>query len=248
MSNMLSQKYEVEPNEYEVKNYNLQDSAFFNLFRHDFISIEIKQNKIWEPHLHTIFEKYINKESVVLEGGCHIGTHSVKLSMLSKKLYCFEPLRESNMLLRKNIIINNCTNTTVYNEALSDLKGISNFAWVPFYNLGGSGLEDNPMGIPGGDIRTNEDEKYEVKTINIDSLNLDKLNFIKLDVEGYEPKVINGGINTIKKFRPVITLECWSNHFGQTDLNHTKEQFKMLLDLNYSVEQVGISDWLFLPL
>ena len=62
---MLSQKYEVEPNEYEVKNYNLQDSAFFNLFRHDFISIEIKQNKIWEPHLHTIFEKYINKESVV---------------------------------------------------------------------------------------------------------------------------------------------------------------------------------------
>jgi FkbM family methyltransferase len=168
--------------------------------------------------------------------------------MLSKKLYCFEPLRESNVLLRKNITRNNCTNTTVYNEALSDTEGISNFAWMPFYNLGGSGLEDNPMGIPGGDIRTNKDEKYEVKTINIDSLNLDKLDFIKLDVEGYEPKVINGGINTIKKFRPVITLECWSNHFGQTDLNHTKEQFKMLLDLNYSVEQVGISDWLFLPL
>lgn len=245
---MLSQKYEVEPNEYEVKNYNGEESAFFNLYRHDFIGVEIKQNKIWEPHLHRIFEKYINKESIVLEGGCHIGTHSIKLSMLSKKLYCFEPLKESNQLLRKNVLRNNCINTIVFDEALSDTEGISNFAWMPFYNLGASGLENNPMGIPGGDIQTNQDEKYPVKTTTIDSLNLNKLDFIKLDVEGYEPKVINGGLETIKNNRPIITLECWSNHFGQTDLNHTKEQFKMLLDLNYSIEQIGISDWLFLPL
>lgn len=248
MSDIISQKYEIEPNEYEVKNYNGNNSAFFNLYRHDFISLEIKNNKIWEPHLHKIFEKYVNKESIVLEGGCHIGTHSVKLSMLSKKLYCFEPLKESNELLKKNILKNNCTNTEIFNDALSDVEGISNFAWMPFYNLGASGLDDNPMGVPAGDILTNDNEKYPIKTVTIDSLNLNKLDFIKLDVEGYEPRVINGGINTIKKYKPIITLECWSNHFGQTDLNHTKEQFKILLDLNYSIEQIGISDWLFLPL
>lgn len=247
MSDMFSQKYEIEPTEYEVKNYNKNNSAFFYVYRHDFIGLEIKQNKIWEPHLHNIFEKYITKESIVLEGGCHIGTHSVKLSMLSKKLYCFEPLRESNRLLKKNILRNNCTNTTIFEEALSDIEGVTNFAWMPFYNLGASGLDNNPMGVPSGSISLDNNEKYPVKTTTIDLMDLDELHFIKLDVEGYEPKVINGAVNTIQRFRPIIILECWSSHFGETNMNHTQEQFKILLDFNYSLEQVGISDWLFLP-
>ena len=248
-NDLLLQKYDIEPRDYEVRDYDKNQSAFFYVFRHDYIGYEIKAGKVWEPHLHQIFEKYITKNSVVLEGGCHVGTHSIKLSMLSKKLYCFEPLKESNSLLRKNIQRNDCSNTEVFNVALSDREGESYFAWMPLFNLGGSGLDDNPMGIPGsGDVQTTEQERYPVKTVTIDSLNLNELDFIKLDVEGYEPKVIEGALETIKKFRPVITLESWSNHFGQTDIEHTKKQFKMLLDLNYSVEQVGISDWLFLPL
>jgi len=248
-NDLLLQKYDIEPRDYEVKDYDKNQSAFFYVFRHDHIGYEIKAGKVWEPHLHQIFEKYITKNSVVLEGGCHVGTHSVKLSMLSKKLYCFEPLKESNSLLRKNLQRNDCSNTEVFNVALSDREGESYFAWMPLFNLGGSGLDNNPMGIPGsGDVQTTEQERYPVKTVTIDSLNLNELDFIKLDVEGYEPKVIEGALETIKKFRPVITLESWSNHFGQTDIEHTKKQFKILLDLNYSVEQVGISDWLFLPL
>jgi len=243
----MLKKYEVVNTEYEVKNYNGNVSAFFNIFKYDFISNIIKQNKIWEHNLHYVFERYINKNSVVLEGGCHIGTHSIKLSMLAKQVHCFEPLRESNTLLRKNIHRNNCNNIVVYNEALSDIEGTSNFAWMLISNVGAAGLNDNPMGIHNTGILTNEAEMYEVKTITIDSLNLDKLDFIKLDVEGYETKVIEGAINTIKKCRPIITLECWSNHFGQTDLNYTKKQFKKLLELNYSIKQIGTADWLFLP-
>jgi FkbM family methyltransferase len=248
MDEMLLQKYDVEPNEFEVQNYHNTESAFFYVFRHDFIGVELKQNKIWEPHLHKIFEKYVTNDSIVLEGGCHIGTHSVKLSKLAKRLYCFEPLKESNELLRRNVIRNNCLNTIVLNDALSDNQSISKFDWMPFYNLGGSGLESNPMGAPPYDHMTvTSNECYPIKTVSIDFLNLNKLDFIKLDVEGYEPRVINGGIETIKKFKPIITLECWSNHFGQTSIEHTTKEFKMLLDLGYSLEQVGISDWLFLP-
>ena len=65
MDEMLLQKYDVEPNEFEVQNYHNAESAFFYVFRHDFIGVELKQNKIWEPHLHKIFEKYITNDSVV---------------------------------------------------------------------------------------------------------------------------------------------------------------------------------------
>jgi FkbM family methyltransferase len=230
----------------EIKNYNNEVSGFFHLHENDYISYELKNGKIWEPYLHRIFEKYINKDSVVLEAGCHIGTHSVKLSMLSKKLICFEPLKQSNILLKENLEKNKCDNTIVYDQALSDEKTTSYFGWVSFNNLGGAGLIDNPMGIPNGG-NVSEESKYPIETITIDSLNLEELNFIKLDVEGYESKVINGGINTIGKFRPTITLESWANHSGLIDVNHTKEMFKNLLDLNYSVQHIGGADWLFLP-
>jgi FkbM family methyltransferase len=242
------QKYEVEPIEYEVKNYNGDESAFFYVFRHCYIGYEIKAGKVWEPHLHKIFEQYINKESVVVEGGSHVGSHSVKLSKLCKELICFEPLKQSNSLLRKNLIRNNCNNVTVYNSGLSDKLSKTTFAWMPYGNVGASGLNDNPMGIPGGGApNLEETEMYEVDLNNIDSLNLEKLDFIKLDVEGYEPRVINGAMNTIIKSRPVISLECWSDHYGGSDIEYTKSQFKMLLDIGYNIQQIGHSDWLFLP-
>ena len=244
---MNLQKYQVEPSEYEIKNYNGEDSAFFYVFQYCYIGNQIKLGDVWEPHLHRVFEQYIDKDSIVIEGGCHIGSHSVKLSKLSKELICFEPLRQSNDLLKKNLKLNNCDNVIVYNAGISDKLSKTKFAWMPFGNVGASGLDDNPMGIPGGASNIDSDESYDVDLNNIDYLGLEKLDFIKLDVEGYEPRAINGGINTITKFRPVIVLECWSNHSGGSDLEYTKNQFKMLLDIGYTVTQVGHSDWLFLP-
>jgi FkbM family methyltransferase len=230
----------------EIKNYNDVTSGFFHIHENDHISQQLKNGNIWEPYLHKIFEKYVNSNSVVLEAGCHIGTHSVKLGMLAKKLFCFEPLKESNILLKQNLEKNGCTNSFVFENALSDKKSTEYFGWVSSGNLGGSGLANNPMGIPNwGNV--DENSKYPIETITIDSLNLEELNFIKLDVEGYEPKVINGGINTIKKFRPIITLESWANHSGGVDVNHTKEIFENLINLNYSVSHIGGADWLFLP-
>jgi FkbM family methyltransferase len=245
---LTNQKYIVLPEIFEVKKYNNDESAFFNLYMHCPISWNLRHGNVWEPHLHRVFEKYINKDSVVIEGGCHLGSHSVKLSKLSKKLYCFEPLKESYNLLKTNLRNNKCFNTIVSDSGLSDELGVDQFAWMPFGNLGGSGLSNNPMGVPGfPGMESTEQEKYDITLTTIDFLNLDQLDFIKLDVEGYEPKVIMGGIKTITKFRPVITLECWANHYGMVDIDHTKNVFKMLLDLNYTVEQINLSDFLFLP-
>ena len=40
------------------------------------ISDTLRGNNIWEPFLHEVFEKYITKDSIVIEGGCHIGAHT----------------------------------------------------------------------------------------------------------------------------------------------------------------------------
>jgi len=238
-------KYDVDLEIYNLNSYFEKDEIKFKLYKNCCISDVIKNGDIWEPHLHRVFEKYINKDSVVLEAGCHIGTHSIKLSKLSKKVICFEPLIQSYEILLENFKLNNCDNYTAYNEGLSNSSSNTRFAWITPGNVGASGLHDNPMGIIHGSI--SEDDNLNVKLRTIDDLSLDQLNFIKLDVEGYELKAIEGGIQTIKKFRPIITLECWSDHNGNASQEYTEEKFKILFDLNYKLERISHADWLFIP-
>ena len=54
-------------------------------------------------------------------------------------------------------------------------------------------------------------DKNEGKEITLDSYaaakNLDRLDFVKIDTDGYECQIIKGGLNTLKKFKPVMVIE-----------------------------------------
>ena len=232
-----------------VDNYNNEKSVNFYTYPLGKCCISdcLRKNIIWETQLHTIFEKYINKDSIVIEGGCHIGSHTLKLSYLCKHLYGFEPMPSSHKLLTDNLKLNNISNVTIFEKGLSNTQDNLNYQWICENNPGGSGLVNNLYGdLP--DIRNNiNDEIINVDLITIDSLNLNKLDFIKLDIEGYEKFAIEGGINTINKYKPIITLELFKSHNGDFDINYTKEVFKMLLDIGYSVYQISGPDFLFIP-
>jgi FkbM family methyltransferase len=160
--------------------------------------------------MNVIFEKFVNKNSVVIECGCHIGVHTVKLASLCKKLYAFEPMPNTHKVLAKNIRLNGIQNTILYQKGVADKPGMTKYAWSIQGNPGGSGLANNPMGVPSWCPPMNEDVPVELTTI--DSMDLDQLDFMKIDVEGYEPLVIKGAINTIKKYKPVIIMEIWISH------------------------------------
>jgi FkbM family methyltransferase len=227
-------------------NINFSNGCFkFFVFDNCFISQTIRNNKIWEPHMHDIFDKFIKKDSIVIECGCHIGSHTIKMASLCEKIYGFEPMPATYNVLKKNIELNSITNAIIYEKGVSDNKGTTTFHWIGDGDTGQCGLDNNPMGKPSWIKST--DETINVELITIDSLNLDKLDFMKIDVEGYEPLVIKGGFNTIKKCKPVIIMEVWKNHFGEVDINYTKELFKELLDIGYEVELVFGSDFLFTP-
>ena len=42
------------------------------------ISKKLVDNIVWEEHLHSIFKNFIKKDSIVIECGCHIGTHKLR--------------------------------------------------------------------------------------------------------------------------------------------------------------------------
>ena len=55
--------------------------------------------------------------------------------------------------------------------------------------------------------------------------------FIKIDVEGNELKILKGGIETLKRYRPKIHVEIEIRHAGE---DHVNETFRLLETLGYS--------------
>ena len=230
----------------KIENYHKGEPAYFNGYQNCPISNTMRKGEIWEKHMHDVFEKYINKDSIIIEGGCHIGTHTVKFGKLAKHVHAFEPLPVSNDKLRDNIKLNNLSNVTIHNEGLGDSHNKVYFDWTAGGNPGASGLSENPLGKPS--YEPSLTEKIEVQLVTIDSLNFDKVDFIKLDIEGYETLAIKGAIETIKKFKPIITLESWSNHFGGIDHLFTRDKFSIILDIGYSMTHIQGPDYLFIPI
>lgn len=240
-------KYTVDNEVSVVPDYHNGLDAKFKTFSDCYISTNLKEGKKWEPFLHEVFENYITKDSIVLEGGTHIGTHSVKLSKLCKFLYCFEALKPSFDLLEENLYINNCKNVMCFEKGLSDRVGKVRFRWERESNPGASALMGTDMNFFRPKLKDRPSTSY-VKTIPIDNLNLPQLDFIKLDVEGYEKKVIIGAKKTIKRCRPIITLECYSPKGKTPTDSNVKNKFRVLFDMGYRFERLEHhTDLLFLP-
>jgi FkbM family methyltransferase len=196
---------------------------------------------VWEPHLHRVFKQFITKDHTVLEAGCHIGSHSILLAKLSKELICFEPFSCSADILEHNLRLNKCNNATVYKKALSDSNLPVICSYLVHGNPGNFVFNKDPQLI------SSAEESYQVSSITIDELQLEQLHFIKLDTEEYEAKIIQGGWETIKKFKPIITLECYENDQGKYSLSHTEATFSNLIDIGYSIFHIHGPDFLFLP-
>lgn len=232
----IQQKYHtIDDNILTHVNYHGKQSAKFKLYKDCIISACYRRGFRWEEHQHDIIDKFLDSNSVVIEAGSHIGTETVKLSKVCKHVYAFEPMPMSYDILCQNLELNDCNNVTIFKKGLSDKPGRTKVSCV--YN-------DNPGAtqLHGGEDASNFNEVIEIELVTIDDLCLDQLDYIKMDVESYEHLVIEGGINTIKKHRPIIILEYWKHN--KTPI---QDKFKMLIDLGYRYEHIYLYDYLFFP-
>ena len=129
------------------------------------------------------------KNQVVADVGANYGDSSIWWSKkFGAKVVAFEPLNDVYSVLEENVKLNNA-DVVAYNLALSDGTSIR-------------GERKGSMLAAGGDMEFNSSK--------LDDLNLEKVDILKIDVEGFELNVLNGSIETIKKFKPRIILETHS--------------------------------------
>jgi|SanBayMetagenome_1026888.scaffolds.fasta_scaffold01262_3 FkbM family methyltransferase len=206
-------------------------------------SVELLYNRVWESHLLDVINKYVIPGSAAVDAGCNFGTMSIpiarKLGPLGQ-LYSFDiSLYMIRKFLNNIELNNNLAAIHIVNMALSDKCD----EYVYFNDI----EFENNLQVNYGDIRihASKDNHFGqmIKTTTIDTYNLDNVSFIKVDCQGYDLKVLRGGVNTITKCRPVVVFE-WEEHMAQPHGDTFQDTIDFFSSINYGVEKIAKDDWI----
>ncbi len=127
--------------------------------------------------------------SVVIDIGAHIGTFAVPVAAAGRSVIAFEPAPATHTILCRNIE-QNSVQVDVRTVGLGRAPGKASVEIRKTENAGANSL------MPGDDI--------VISTLDTEVAAAD---FIKIDVEGMEMEVLEGGATLIERSRPIVFCE-----------------------------------------
>lgn len=144
-------------------------------------------------------------QGTVVDVGANIGNHSLFFLefMHVHGLVAFEPVPENYVLLVENLTGHD--NITMVQYAVGRKQGAARIK-TNYGNMGASEVSD--------------EGSVEVPMVSLDSFlgsyiyAAQDISLVKIDVEGYEPEVIDGAQDTIYICKPLILIEDWKKEYG----------------------------------
>lgn len=148
------------------------------------------------------------RRRVCLDIGAHVGLWAMWLTEAFALVHSFEPVPLHANLFERNVEM---AKARLHRVALGRESG-SVSVTVPLQQTGGAHVA-TPQASSDADSET----WHGVPMVTLDSLNIADVDLIKIDVEGYELPVIEGGRETIVRWRPNIVIEQKGNEaaFGE---------------------------------
>lgn len=167
---------------------------------------------------------FLKNNKIVVQAGGNLGMQVVKFAEFFETVYTFEPDPINFYCLVNNLPYDNVIK---FQCCLGeDHKMVSM----------------NPLQDEIGGFYVNEN-KGNIPTLRIDDLNLSSCDFIQLDVEGYQLFALRGAINTIQKFKPVISIELdWIERYN---FSH-RDIINLLINLGYEKVDSYTSDHIYI--
>lgn len=166
-----------------------------------------------------MFIPFIGKGAVVLDVGANIGAHTIPLAQLVGSegvVVAFEPQPILHQILCANLVLNSIPNVLTYAMALGNCEGECRIPVLDYSqsnNFGGISMDmvEEGEAVPMG---------------RLDDFQLERVDFIKLDVEGFESKVLEGAAETIARCHPIMYIE-------NDRAEKSAELIQRLFDLGY---------------
>lgn len=181
------------------------------VFAHDHIGIQINLHGVYDkPELDLLFGFLAPlaatfREGVALDIGANIGNHALFFGGRFRAVHAFEPNPAAYHLLAFNARL--APNVIAHPIGLGETRAAVQLN-QDLDNMGASSIRYAPAGNASS-------VQIEVHRLDELELPLDGLCFMKVDVEGFEPQVLRGGLQVIAKHQPVIVMEQLEREFAQ---------------------------------
>jgi FkbM family methyltransferase len=175
--------------------------------------------------------KYIKLEDrgLFIDVGAHVGLWSRMAQKAGfKEILAIEPDIKNYECL--DINLDNCFLSRL---ALSDERTSGRLVIEKVDNSGANHL------VEGEDFPVEPFDRYF--SFIKDEFDLSKQTLTKIDVQGYEAKVIRGMTNFIKEYKPIIIVEQWLN--GKEDLEATKYCESLGMKILETIKKEVILGW-----
>lgn len=182
----------------------------------------------YEKETTELLERLVKGGMVILDIGANVGVHSLAMAQQLKRtggiVHAFEPTTWAFEKLKYNNQLNNFPNLHLHRIALSDVNGEQKILCT-------ASEEVMPFkaswDISGKSKNRGQDHLIFQKLDDwVVEKGVTQIDLIKIDVDGYEVKVLNGALESFKKFRPLLIIEL-----GYATLKRVGNSPVELLDL-----------------
>jgi FkbM family methyltransferase len=175
------------------------------------------------------FRGLINRGDTVIDVGANMGFVTLMLASLvgsTGRVVALEPSPKTFRKLRQTVEKNGYADlVTALNLGCGSEAGT-----VTLHQVSGSSGNATVRGnIEGGE---------QINLTRLDDLDVSGVDLIKIDTEGFEPQVLQGGEKLIADGRPIIYIELGGHY-----LDSTPEAVALLADFGYDTSQVRNVDW-----
>jgi FkbM family methyltransferase len=193
-----------------------------------FVSAAIATDGVWEPRISRLIVDSMKPGGVFVDIGANIGWHSKIVQNEGYDVIAFEPEPENFNILKENC---NKPDSTLYTVALGD-KAETLL------------IERNPNNY--GDSFISETGTKSVSVVRLDDLldeeTIARVSVIKMDVQGYETKVISGASNFFNSLSNgttiIIEVSPWNSNCDLTVINALIAKSSKSYALTYWTEDV----------
>ena len=179
---------------------------------------------VYEPATLALLDDTLRPGDTMVDVGANLGLmalHAAGLVGSNGKVIAIEAHPAYYKRLSANVARNGLINIEAINAAAGATPGHATIIDVPSVNIGRSSLID-----PGSTGR-------EAGVARVDTLDAmlagAKPSFIKIDVEGFESQVLQGGKRVLNEARPIICMEV---NDDQTGPDH-REAHDILMDMGH---------------
>lgn len=147
---------------------------------------------------------FIRPGDVVIDVGANIGTHTVFFAQrvgATGQVHAFEPQRIVFQNLCANLALNGLLNVHAFHAAIAREPGtiaVPPVAYAEPGNHGGVALATTATAAANG---------ARVPLMTLDGLGTDRCRLLKIDVEGMELDVLEGGRSLVAAAKPIVYVE-----------------------------------------